>query len=154
MTIGTGAADGSAALPRSGCLLAIDPGAKRIGLALSDVDQILAHPLGALTRRAGKRFPLAELRPHLDAHEPAGILIGLPLTPEGNEDERAQAARSDGARIAEKTGLPVAFWDERMTTARALRAVKDLGGGLRDRKGDVDPLAATTLLQSYLDSRR
>ena len=154
MTTGTGAAAGSGALPRSGCLLAIDPGAKRIGLALSDTDQRLAHPLGTLTRRAGKRFPLAGLRPHLDTHEPTGILIGLPLTPEGKEDERAHAARSDGARIAEKTGLPVAYWDERMTTARALRAVQDLGGGLRDRKGDVDPLAATTLLQSYLDSRR
>jgi putative Holliday junction resolvase len=142
------------ALPRAGRLLAIDPGAKRIGLALSDPDQRLAHPLGTLTRRPGRRFPLSALRLHLDAHHPVGILIGLPLTPDGTEDERARAVRSDGARIAEKTSLPVAYWDERMTTARALRAVQDLGGGLKNRKSDVDPLAATTLLQSYLDSRR
>lgn len=142
------------ALPRSGRLLAVDPGAKRIGLALSDPDQRLAHPLATLTRRTGRRFPLASLRPYLEEYLPTGILIGLPLTPEGAEDERARAARADGARIAEKTGLPVAYWDERMTTARALRAVQDLGGGMKNRKADVDPLAATTLLQSYLDARR
>jgi putative Holliday junction resolvase len=141
-------------LPPIGRLLAIDPGAKRIGLALSDPDQRLAHPLDTLTRRSGKRFPLAALRTHLETHRPVGIVIGLPLTPDGTENERTQAVRVDGARIAEKTSLPITFWDERMTTARALRAVRELGGGTRDRKADIDPLAATTLLQSYLDSRR
>jgi putative Holliday junction resolvase len=144
----------SVALPRTGRILALDVGEKRIGLALSDPDQRLAHPLGTLHRRAGRRFPLAALRVYLEEHQPSGLLVGLPLTPEGVEDERARAARRIGGRIAEKTGLPVAFQDERMTTARALRAIRELGGGLRDRKADVDPLAATTLLQSYLDARR
>jgi putative Holliday junction resolvase len=141
-------------LPHTGPLLAIDVGEKRIGLALSDPSQRVAHPLGTLQRRSGKRFPLAALREYLERDAPTGILIGLPLAPDGSEDERAHAAREVGARIAEKTGLPVDFRDERMTTARALRAVRELGGGLRNRKADVDPLAATTLLQSYLDSRR
>ena len=154
MSTEPGAEDRPDALPRSGRLLAIDPGAKRIGLALSDPDQRLAHPLATLHRRSGRRFPLAALRPHLDEHGPSGILIGLPLTEDGSEDERAHAVRADGARIAEKTGLPVDYWDERMTTARALRAVRDLGGGMKNRKADVDPLAATTLLQSFLDARR
>jgi putative Holliday junction resolvase len=57
-------------------------------------------------------------------------------------------------RIAERAKLPVTLWDERMTTARALEAVRALGGRLKGRKQDVDQLAATTLLQSYLDSRR
>jgi putative Holliday junction resolvase len=153
-TRGIGDEPAPAILPRTGCILALDLGAKRIGLALSDPEQRLAHPLGTLQRRAGRRFPLASLRPYLDAHRPSGILVGLPLTPEGEEDERARAARQIGSRIAEKTGLPVDFGDERMTTARALRAVRELGGGLRDRKADVDPLAATTLLQTYLDTRR
>ncbi len=146
-------ADGST-LPRTGPLLAIDLGEKRIGLALSDPAQRLAHPLATLQRRTGKRFPLAALRAQIEQHAPVGILIGLPLTPGGAEDKRAEVARAVGARIAEKTGLPVDFRDERMTTARALRAVRDLGGRLRNRKADVDPLAATTLLQSYLDARR
>ena len=145
---------GCSGLPQVGPLLAIDIGTKRIGLALSDPSQRLAHPLTTLHRRPGKRFPLVALREHIERHAPVGILIGLPLAPDGSEDERAQAARSTGAHITEKTGLPVDYRDERMTTARALRAVRDLGGRLRNRKGDVDPLAATTLLQSYLDSRR
>ncbi len=143
-----------AAPPTTGPLLAIDLGEKRIGLALSDPAQTVAHPLTTLSRRRGKRFPLKELRPYLDTSAPVGIVMGLPVAEDGAEDERATAARDAGRRIAEKTGLPVIYWDERMTTARALRAVRELGGGLRGRKADVDKLAATTLLQSYLDSRR
>lgn len=152
----TGAPGGPAAPvpPMSGPLLAIDLGEKRIGIALSDPTQTVAHPLATLSRRRGKRFPLRDLRPYLDEHVPVGIVMGLPIAEDGSEDERAAAAREAGRRLAEKTGLPVAYWDERMTTARALRAVRDLGGGLRGRKADVDKLAATTLLQSYLDSRR
>jgi putative Holliday junction resolvase len=56
--------------------------------------------------------------------------------------------------ITDKSGLPVDFLDERMTTSRALRAVREMGGGTRGRKQDVDPLAAATLLQTYLDGRR
>jgi len=144
----------AAVLPRHGPLLAIDLGDKRIGLALSDPTQTVAHPLTTLQRRTGKRFPLQDLRTHLDEHRPAGIVMGLPLAEDGSEGARAAEARATGARLADKTGLPVAYWDERMTTARALRAVRDLGGGIRGRKADVDKLAATTLLQSFLDSRR
>jgi putative Holliday junction resolvase len=140
--------------PMSGPLLAIDLGEKRIGLALSDPTQTVAHPLATLHRRSGKRFPLQALRRHLDEHAPVGIVMGLPIAEDGTEDARAAAAREAGERIAEKTGLPIAYWDERMTTARALRAVRELGGRLRGRKADVDKLAATTLLQTYLDSRR
>ena len=142
------------ALPSTGRLLAIDIGEKRIGLALSDPDQVLAQPLDTLVRRRGRRFPLARLRPLLERHTPVGIVIGLPLTPGGAEDERAAGARSVGCLIAEKSALPVVFWDERLTTRRALRAVRELGGSLRGRRDDVDPLAATVLLQSFLDSRR
>jgi putative Holliday junction resolvase len=82
-----------------------------------------------------------------------GIVIGLPITPEGNEDERATSARDLGSTLAHKTDLPIVFWDERMTTARALAAVQEMGGRLRGRKEDVDSLAATVLLQAFLDSR-
>ena len=143
-----------AAPPMPGPLLAIDMGEKRIGLALSDPSQTVAHPLATLSRRRGKRLPLRELRRYLDEHAPVGIVMGLPVAEDGSEDARAAAARDAGSRIADKTGLPVVYWDERMTTARALRAVRELGGGLRGRKADIDKLAATTLLQSYLDSRR
>ncbi len=140
-------------IPTSGPLLAVDLGEKRIGLALSDPSQSLAHPLATITRRAGRRFPMQQLKQHLDLHQPVGVIVGLPLTPEGIEDRAAQGARSTGRLIAEKTGLPVDYWDERMTTARALGAIKQLKGQTRGRKGDVDQLAATVLLQTFLDSR-
>ncbi len=144
----------STALPTQGRLLAVDVGEKRIGLALSDPTQMLAQPLGTLTRRTGKRFPMQQLRAHLEAHRPTGVVVGLPLESDGSEGDRALEARNIGAHIEDKTGLPVCYHDERMTTARALRAVRDLGGGTRGRKGEVDQLAATTLLQSFLDGRR
>jgi putative Holliday junction resolvase len=141
-------------LPRIGRLLAIDIGDKRIGLALSDPTQTIAQPLATLTRRTGKRFPLKQLRVFLDRHRPAGVLVGLPLCADGSEAERAVEARTIALSIADKSGLPVDLCDERMTTARALRAVRDLGGKTRGRKGEIDQLAATTLLQTFLDSRR
>jgi putative Holliday junction resolvase len=146
--------DSAAALPASGCLLAIDLGDKRIGLAASDPTQLLAHPVDTLTRRVGKRFPLKQLRDHLDRHRPVGIVIGLPLESDGSEGTRAHEARDIAALLAQNTGLPTVMVDERMTTARALRAVREMGGTTRGRKGEVDRLAATTLLQSFLDGRR
>ncbi len=146
--------DEPAEIPRTGRIVAIDPGTKRIGLAMSDPTQTVAQPLATLSRRAGKRFPLKDLRPFMDEHEPVGIVVGLPIAPDGSEDARAANARDLGSMLEAKTELPVQFWDERMTTARALSAVHELGGQVRGRKEDVDRLAATVLLQAFLDSRR
>ena len=143
-----------AALPAGGKLIAIDWGEKRIGLAVSDPEQRLAHPLGTLARRQGRRFPMKRLKAYLDTHNPVGVLVGIPLEESGNEGRSAQVARREGELVHSKTAIPVAFWDERMTTARALSAVRDLGGSTRGRKGEVDSLAATVLLQTYLDAGR
>ena len=141
-------------IPFPGRVFAIDPGTKRIGLAMSDPTQTIAQRKATLSRRAGQRFPLQALKSHLDRHRPVGIVVGLPITPDGSEDEWAANARELGATLTAKTELPVAYWDERMTTARALSAVHDLGGRVRGRKADVDSLAATVLLQAFLDSRK
>lgn len=142
------------ATAHQGRLLAVDSGARRIGLALSDDTQTLAQPLTTLTRRPGKRFPMRELLTLLDRHAVAGVVVGLPLTPEGAEGDAARGARELAAAIAARSGRPVALWDERLTTARALQTVRDLGGLPRRRRGIVDALAATVLLQHYLDTRR
>lgn len=134
--------------------MAIDLGEKRIGLALSDLAQSLAHPLVTLTRRAGRRFPMKQLRAQLEEHQPTGLVLGLPLAADGSDSEWTQQVRAVGSLIAEKTGLPVALWDERMSTARALSAIRDLGGGTKGRKDEIDQLAATVMLQTYLDSRK
>jgi putative Holliday junction resolvase len=87
-------------------------------------------------------------------HQPVGIVVGLPLTADGLEEESASAAREMAASIAKRTGLPLELWDERMTTARALAAIWEQGGSPRGRKGEVDALAASVLLQHFLDARK
>ena len=135
-------------VPPEGRLLAVDWGSKHIGLAVTDPTRTIAQPLATLTRRAGRRFPMRQLRRWLDEYTPTGIIVGLPLTPEGAEGAAAQAARAAAELIAAKTGLPVLLVDERMTTALAARA--DAVGGRVDR----DQRAAAVLLQAYLERER
>jgi len=144
----------AAVLPLEGRLLGVDWGTKRIGLAISDPTQTVATPLGTLTRRAGKRFPMGRLKPYLESHQPVGVVVGLPLDASGAEGPAARAARDTGALIAVKTGLPVAYWDERMTTARVRSAQRETGGTPGRAGGEADPLAATLVLQTFLDRRR
>jgi putative Holliday junction resolvase len=138
-----------------GRLLAVDWGERRIGLALSDETQTLAQPLATLTRRAGKRFPMAQLLEQVTRHQVVGIVVGLPLDESGGEGDAAHAARVLAGDIKGRVGeLEVTMWDERMTTARVLAAVREMGGKTRGRKEDVDAMAAALLLQHYLDARR
>jgi putative Holliday junction resolvase len=137
-----------------GRLLAVDWGERRIGLALSDESRTLAQPLTTLTRRLGKRFPMREFLALLEQHAVTGIVVGLPLDQDGEEGDSATAARILAADIARRSGRPVELWDERLTTSRALQTVREMGGSTRGRKEDVDALAATLLLQHYLDAKR
>jgi len=139
----------------AGRILAVDWGERRIGLALSDESQILAQPLATLTRRAGKRFPMAQLLEQVKNHNVVSIVVGLPLDESGAEGDAAHAARALADDIKRRVGeLEVTMWDERMTTARVLAAIREMGGTTRGRKEDVDAMAAALLLQHYLDSKR
>ena len=139
----------------SGRLLAVDWGERRIGLALSDETQTLAQPLTTLTRRAGKRFPMAQLVELVNRHRVTGIIVGLPLDETGAEGDAAHAAKTLADDIKRRVGdVEVTMWDERMTTARVLAAVREMGGSTRGRKADLDAMAAALLLQHYLDSKR
>jgi putative Holliday junction resolvase len=139
-----------------GRILAVDWGERRIGLALSDETQTLAQPLTTLTRRAGKRFPMAQLLEHLSRNQVVSIIVGLPLNEAGAEGDAAHAARALADDIKRRVGsdLEVSMWDERMTTARVLAAVREMGGSTRGRKADLDAMAAALLLQHYLDTKR
>jgi putative holliday junction resolvase len=136
--------------PDRGRLLAIDYGEKRIGLAISDPSGTIASPAGFIVRRAGKRPPIAEMIRRAEALEARGFVVGLPLDGNGAETERSTEARRVAAALAERTGMPVEMLDERFTTAAARRAIREMGGSARDRRGDVDALAATVLLQHAL----
>ena len=142
------------AIPGTGRVLAVDWGEIRIGLALSDETQTIASPLTTLTRRMGKRFPMPAFLDLVAAHRPVGLVVGLPLTPDGNEGPAAVSARELSVRLGARTYLPVALVDERMTTARAHAAIAEQGGSIRGRKEAVDALAATILLQHFLETRR
>ena len=134
----------------------MDWGERRIGLALSDETQTLAQPLTTLTRRAGKRFPMAQLLDHVTRNHVVGIIVGLPLDEAGAEGDAAHSARELADAIKRRVGeaLEVTMWDERMTTARVLAAVREMGGSTRGRKEEVDAMAAALLLQHYLDARK
>ena len=141
-------------LPRAGRLLAVDWGEVRLGLALSDPTQTLASPLETLVRRPGKRFPMPRFLELVRQHQPVGLVVGLPFSPEGGETDASRAARELAETLQRRTDLPVDHWDERMSTARALGVIREQGGSVRGRKADVDALAAAVVLQHYLDGRR
>ena len=130
--------------------MAIDWGERRIGLAISDPTGTIATPAGAIERRRGKRAPIAELVRRATALEALGIIMGLPLDGEGEDTVRSLECRRVASELARRTSLPVALVDERFTTAVALRAVREMGGTTRERKADVDALAATVLLQQAM----
>lgn len=134
-----------------GRLLAIDYGERRVGLAISDPTGTIASPAGVIVRRAGKRPPIAEIVRRAQALEARGFVVGLPLDGNGEETPRSAETRSIAAELSRRTGLSVELVDERYTTAAALRAVHEMGGSTRGRKGDVDALAATILLQQVLN---
>src|SRR5512146_3210679 len=138
-------------MPDNGRLLAIDYGERRIGLAVSDPTGTIASPLGAIVRRAGKRPPIAEIIRRAESLEARGFVIGLPLDGNGDDTPRSLEVRTIAREIERRTGLAVDLVDERYTTAAALRSIREMGGSTRGRKGDVDALAASVLLQQVLN---
>jgi putative Holliday junction resolvase len=136
--------------PERGRWLAVDWGERRIGLALSDPSGTIATPPRVNDSRAGKRPPVAELVRRAEALEARAFVMGLPLDGEGEDTPRATECRRIASELTRRTKMPVALLDERFTTATALRAIHEMGGSTRGRKGDVDALAATVLLQQAL----
>ena len=134
--------------------MAVDYGERRIGLAISDPMGIIASPAGFIVRRAGKRPPVAELIRRAVSLEARGFVIGLPLDQNGEDTARAIEVRRIAEELHRRTGLDVELVDERYTTAAAQRAIREMGGSTRHRKGDVDALAATILLQHALARAR
>lgn len=132
--------------------MSIDYGEKRVGLAISDPLGMIASPAGFIARRAGKRAPIAEIVRRAEAMEARGFVLGLPLDGDGNETEWTSEVRRVGAELGKRTGLDVRFLDERYTTAASLRAIRQMDGNTRGRKGDVDSMAAAILLQHALDT--
>ena len=131
--------------------MSVDYGEKRIGLAIADPLGMIASPAGFIQRRAGKRPPIAEIVRRAESLEARGIVMGLPLDGNGEETDWTREVRTVGTELGKRTGLVVRFVDERYTTAASLRAIREMGGSTRGRKGDVDSMAAALMLQHVLN---
>ncbi len=138
----------------AGRVLALDWGTRRFGVALSDPTRLIAQPLTTLTRRAGHRPPVREILDLITRHEVSLVVVGLPLTPEGEEGEAAAGARALGEAVARRSGVPVTWWDERLSTAAALRSARTAGVRDRDSRERIDQMAAVAILQHFLDAGR
>jgi putative pre-16S rRNA nuclease len=137
----------------TGRVLGIDTGAKRVGLAISDPDRIIASPLATLERQSTERD--AQVFRDVIAREQVVLLVvGLPMHTDGREGVKAQEARAYGAWLADITGLPVEYADERFTTVHAESALWDAGLTHRRRKDRRDRVAAQIMLQAYLDDSK
>jgi putative Holliday junction resolvase len=135
-----------------GRILGLDYGSHRIGTAVSDPLGITAQPLVAIQRQ-GESRDIEAVGDLVREYSVRTVLIGLPLHLSGEEGTQAKQARRFGERIAERLGIPVETWDERMTTAQAERHLIASGVRRKKRKEIRDSLSAVILLQSALDYR-
>ena len=134
-------------------ILGIDLGKARTGVAICDKGELLASPLTVVTEY--HREQLVEKLAVLAKENKAELLaVGLPRNMDGSEGESAQNAREIGALLEEATGLPVEFVDERGTTITAHGYLNETNTRGKKRKAVVDAVAATVILQNYLDYRR
>jgi putative Holliday junction resolvase len=141
------------ALPRGRRLLGFDLGTKTIGLALSDVGRSLATPLETLAR--GKFTRDAERIAAIVArYDVGGLVFGLPLNMDGTEGPRAQATHAFIRNLGRVVPLPVALWDERLSTAAVTRALIAADASRAKRAVVVDRMAAAYILQGALDRMR
>jgi putative Holliday junction resolvase len=135
-------------------VLALDPGARRIGVAISDPTGTLAQPLETIERRSPRSTAhLDRIAALVREHGVERVVIGLPLHMDGSAGAEAEAARRLGAEIAQRTGVPVDYQDERWTTREAERTLRDLGTRRGKLRGQADRVAAALLLRTWLDRR-
>lgn len=136
-------------------LLALDYGTRRIGVAVSDPTETIATPLPTLVRRAGKRPPWADILRIVREYEVDELVVGLPLDLAGEEGAWAAEVREFGAKLAQRTGLPVHWMDERLSSVRAEQVIRESGLPRRKRhqKQRVDAVAAALILQDFLATR-
>ncbi len=131
-------------------MLGLDPGERRIGVALSDPLGIIAQPHTVLDRRT--EDAVARIKTICAEYEVAKVVVGLPVSLSGEEGVAAQKARDLGAQVEESTGCEIVFYDERFTTLQAEAALLEGGMRRRKRRETVDKVAAAVMLQGYLDS--
>lgn len=142
--------DFAAALPPRASILGLDVGTKTVGLAISDITRTIATPLHTL-RRTKFTADAAAILALVAAREVAGFIIGLPVNFNGTEGPRAQSCRAFARNLGALIALPIAFWDERLSTAAAERALLEADASRKRRAEVIDAVAAGYILQGALD---
>lgn len=136
-----------------GRLLGLDLGTKTIGLALSDELRYVATPLETIIRK--KFSPDADYLLGLaTTHKVVALVLGLPLNMNGSEGPRAQATRAFARNLGQKTDLPIIFWDERLSTTAVTRTMIEADISRAKQAKAVDKMAASFILQGFLDRLR
>ncbi len=142
-----------AGLPLRKPIAAIDLGTKTIGLAVSDLGLSFAHPRPVIMRGKFTR-DAATLLAALEREDVYALAIGLPINMDGSEGPRAQASRAFARNLRLLTSLPLIFWDERLSTVAAERALIEMDVSRRNRATRIDSAAAAFILQGLLDRLR
>ena len=136
-----------------GRVMALDVGGRRIGVALSDTTRVLASPLTTLPA-VPRTAALARIGALVAQHEVAELVVGLPLTLSGEVGPQAQAIQAFAEELQQAVAVPVHLFDERLTSVAAERMMIDMGVKPERRKARIDEVAASIILQDYLESRR
>lgn len=134
-------------------ILAVDLGMVRTGLAVSDVTEYLASPVGTVTQREINRL-VEQVAAAAREQGAAEIVVGHPRNMDGSCGESTKRAEDFAALLKEASGLPVTLWDERMTTMSAIGILNETNTRGKKRKAVVDTVSATIILQNYLDAKR
>ena len=133
--------------------MALDVGGRRIGVALSDTTRVLASPLTTLRAEPRDRV-LSEIAALVQRHEVVEVVVGLPLTLSGEIGPQAHIIQLFVERLKGVLTAPIHLFDERLTTVAAERMMLDLGMKPEQRKARIDEVAASIILQDFLDSNR
>lgn len=146
-------ADFAAALPRMGAVAGLDLGTKTIGVAVSDSLRQIASPITVIRRQ---KFTLDanELLAIAKDRALTGLVLGLPRNMDGSEGPRAQSTRAFARNLSRLTDLPIGYWDERLSTVAAERALLEADTSRKRRAEVIDQVAAGYILQGALDRLR
>jgi putative holliday junction resolvase len=134
--------------------LAVDVGSKRIGIAVSDELGLTAQPVLTLERRRSRREDQRSIARLCRRFGVVGIVVGNPIKLTGEVSPQAQKVQAFAAELGELAGLPIHLWDERLTTREAHQILYEAGQARHRHRFVVDQVAATLILQSFLDERR
>ncbi len=141
-------------MANTGRILAIDYGRRRVGLAISDPSQTIAFPLKTIDAKTSPDPLEAQVATIIEQHEISEVIIGLPLTSQGLRGDMALEVEDFVLSLRKRIGCNIRMWDERYSSARAERAIHEMGEKTGKDKGKVDTISAVFILQSYLESAR